>query len=81
MCVQLINIEDEYEINVNMYVLFSVLNYIEHKFTWNKNKSYNITFSDTATICPARFWRYNEFGDKLSKDRKPKVNSLILNLE
>ena len=31
MYVQLINIEDEYEINMNMYVLFSVLNYIEHK--------------------------------------------------
>ena len=50
MCVQLINIEDEYEINVNMYVLFSVLNYIEHKFTWNKNKSYNITFSDLRSF-------------------------------
>jgi hypothetical protein len=25
-----------------------------------------------AIICPARFWRYNEFGDKLCKDRKPK---------
>ena len=50
MYVQLINIEDEYEINVNMYVLFSVLNYIEHKFTWNKNKSYNITFSDLRSF-------------------------------
>jgi hypothetical protein len=27
------------------------------------------------------FGVYNEFGDKLSKDRKPEVNSLILNLE
>jgi hypothetical protein len=50
MYVQLINIEDEHEINVNMYVLFSVLNYIEYKFTWNKNKPYNITFSDLRSF-------------------------------
>jgi len=30
MCAQLINIEYEFEINVNIYVLLSVLNYIEH---------------------------------------------------
>jgi hypothetical protein len=45
MYVQLINIEYEYEINMNMYVLLSVLNYIEHKFTWNKNKSYVVLTS------------------------------------
>ena len=50
MYVQLIDIEYEYEINMNMYVLLSVLNYIEHKFTWNKNKSYNITFSDLRSF-------------------------------
>ena len=40
MYVQLINIEDEYEINVNMYVLFSVLNYIEH-ITFSDLRSFN----------------------------------------
>ena len=50
MQVQLINIEYENRINVNMSVLFSVLNYIEHKFTWNKNKPYNITFSDLRSF-------------------------------
>ena len=38
--------------------------------------SYHIQYNLVrTTICPARFWHYNEFGDKLSKDRKPKVNS------